>query len=161
MASRQSQEGRSTTRKIFLGQEKEIQRIGQKCNFLFIPTPSHSEKPSQHVFVDNVDFSDTHINRFLHSSSPWRNSLGKFPSLRHVQKKNRPEKCPFIPRNNWIVSAVRRYVHYFFAPNSPIFRKSSAEEQETSNFKALCFTSNRKKVIVKGYAFDFNQTYSL
>ena len=33
-------------------------------------------------------------------------SLGKSPLLRIVQKKNRPEKIPFIATNRWIVIAL-------------------------------------------------------
>ena len=47
------------------------------------------------------------INRWLHLSGSlqWI-SLAKFPSLRHVEKKNRREKFVFIVTNNWTVLAV-------------------------------------------------------
>ena len=55
------------------------------------------------------------INRWLHLSRGfWRGS----PSTRIVQKNNRPEKCPFIATNSWILLAVRRSVKYFFIPIS-------------------------------------------
>ena len=58
-------------------------------------------------------------NRWLHlSSSLLGISLGKFPLLWHVQKKNRPEKFPFIETNSRIVIVVQRFVKYFFALNS-------------------------------------------
>ena len=60
-----------------------------------------------------------------------RISQGTFRSLRHLQKKNIPEKFRFIVTNNRIVSAVQQSVNYFFALNSPILPKRSAEEKET------------------------------
>ena len=57
------------------------------------------QKPSQHVFVD-VYFTDMqYLLISLRGISLWN-----FPSPRHVQKKNRPEKFPFIATNNCIVS---------------------------------------------------------
>ena len=55
-----------------------------------------------------------------------------FPSLRLVQKKNRPEKFPFIatPKNLNVLADLRWSLKCFFAPNSPIFQTSAAEEQE-------------------------------
>ena len=54
--------------------------------------------------------------------------MGNSPSLRLVQKKNRLEKFPTIAINNRIVLVVRWSVKCFFAPNSPIFRKSCGGE---------------------------------
>ena len=62
-----------------------------------------------------------------------------------VKKNNIPEKFLLTPINNWIVLTVRWSVNYFPAPNSSIFRKDFAEEKETSNSKAFCFTNKRKK----------------
>ena len=55
-----------------------------------------------------------------------------FPSLRLVQKKNRPEKFPFIatPNNLNVLADLRWSLKCFFALNSPIFQTSAAEEQE-------------------------------
>ena len=80
------------------------------------------------------------INRWSDlSNSPWEISLGNFSSQRHAQKNNRPEKFLFIRRNNGIVSTVQWSLKYFFAPNSPLFQKSSVEEKESSVSKSLCF----------------------
>ena len=46
------------------------------------------------------------------------------------QKKNRSEKFPFTATTKWIVVAVRWSIKNFFAPNSPIFRKSLDEERK-------------------------------
>lgn len=37
-------------------------------------------------------------------------------------QKNRLEKFPFIPTNDWIVVAVCWSVKFFFAPNSSVFQ---------------------------------------
>ena len=61
------------------------------------------------------------------------------------RQKKIPEKFLLTPINNWTVLTVRRSVNYFLAPNSSIFWKNFAEEKETSNSKAFCFTNKRKK----------------
>ena len=53
---------------------------------------------------------------------------GNSPSLRLIQKTNKPEKFPFTTTNNGIILAVRWSVKYFYAENSPIFWKSGEEE---------------------------------
>ena len=55
------------------------------------------------------------------------------------------KKLPVIATNNWIVLAVWWSVKYSFAPNSSTFRKNCLEGKNC-NFKALCFTSKRKKI---------------
>ena len=65
---------------------------------------------------------------------------------RDFQKKNRPEKFPYIATNDWIVLAVSRSAEYFFASNSPLFRKSDGEKKNRSNYKAFCFLSKHKKL---------------
>ena len=80
------------------------------------------------------------ISRWSHlSSNLWGISLGNFPSLAYVQKKNRPEKFSFIATNNGIVSTVQWSLKYLFAPNSPLFQKGSVEEKDTTVSKALYF----------------------
>ena len=75
----------------------------------------------------NVYFNDLQINSWLHlSTSLWGNSS----SLRLAQKKKRPEKIPFMAKTNWITLAVHWSVKYFYALNSPIFRKSRGEPCE-------------------------------
>ena len=64
-----------------------------------------------------------------------------------VEEKNRPEKFPFIATNKSISLSVRSSLKYFFAPNSPLIRKSSGEmKKERGNYEALCFSSKRKKL---------------
>ena len=71
------------------------------------------------------------------------------PSLRLVQKKNRPEKFPFTATNNRIVLAVRRSVKYFFAPNSPLFRKNGEEKKKKrGNWEVVCFSSKHNNILL-------------
>ena len=87
----------------------------------------------------NVFFTDLQINRWLHLSSSY---LWNFLSRRLTQQKSRPEKCPFIAT----VLAVQWSVKYFFAPNSPFFRKSGEEKKKKKdNYEAFCFLSKRNK----------------
>ena len=60
-----------------------------------------------------------------------------------VQKKNRPEKFPFIASSILIVLAVRWPVKYFSAPNFLIFWKSVAEEGQNGISKSIRFTRKR------------------
>ena len=67
-------------------------------------------------------------------------------SLWGIPFRNRPEKCPFIAKNSWTVLAFWWSVQTFFAPNSPLFRKSSGENKKKGNYEAFCFSSKRKKI---------------
>ena len=94
------------------------------------------------IFIKN-----THVNSHL---------------LLLVQKKNRPEKFPFIATNKWIVSDVQRSVKSFSAPNSPLFRKSAGEKKKISNSKTSCFSSKRNKedlvnLFILPYPFGYFQ----
>ena len=64
------------------------------------------------------------VTRFINQS------LGNFPSRYLFRKKNRPEKNCFIATNNRIVFTVPWSVKYFFAPDSPTFRKNRSEEEK-------------------------------
>ena len=68
-----------------------------------------------------------------------------FPSLRHVQKNNRPEKLPFIATNNGIVFAVRRSVNYFLLQIPKYFRK--------------VWQKKKKLAIPKSFALQAKATY--
>ena len=63
--------------------------------------------------------------------------LGNSLSLRLTQKKNTQEKFPFTSTHNWILVAVRWSVKYFFAPNSPIFRKKMWQKSRRRRSQAI------------------------
>ena len=73
---------------------------------------------------------------------------GKFPFAKTYAAKNRPKKYLCIATNTWIVSAFRWSVKYFFAQNSPLFRKSRGERRRKKgikgNFGAFSFQVNVK-----------------
>ena len=87
--------------------------------------------------------------------------MGNCLLLRLVQIKNRSEKFPFIAANNWILLAVWWSTKHFFVPNSPIHRISLAEEGESGNLKALCFTSKCNKKSQGLQAFALYELFSL
>ena len=69
-------------------------------------------------------------------------------------QKNRLEKFPFIPTNDWIVVAVCWSVKFLFSPNSSVFQNydncgksddkgEEGGEGEKVNHKALCFSSKQ------------------
>ena len=89
--------------------------------------------------------------------------------LRLIQKKNRQEKCSFIGKSSWTELAVRWSVKHFFAPNSPLFPKSSGEmKKKKGNYDAFCFQSKRKKApdvtvmnpILDAYFLPWRSPYS-
>ena len=60
-------------------------------------------------------------------------SLPGFTLAKTCSEKNKPQTFPFTGTNNSIVLSVRRPVKYFFAPISPIFRKSREEKEDGEN----------------------------
>ena len=55
------------------------------------------------------------------------------------------KKFPFIATINWIVLAIQWSVKYFFAPKSPLLRKSGGEKKKKKgNYEAFCFSGKRK-----------------
>ena len=91
----------------------------------------------------NVYFNDMQINRWLHLSS----SLWGIPyCCDFFRKRIDQKKFPFIVADNRIVLAVQWSVKYFFALNSPLFRKRSGEKKKKrGNYEAFFFSSERKK----------------
>ena len=78
--------------------------------------------------------------------------MGNSPSLQVVQKKNRPEKIPFIANNSWIVLAVRWSGKHFFAPNSLISRKSRGEEDgKTWHMQSVLLFKKMQKAVLKTF----------
>ena len=78
--------------------------------------------------------------------------MGNSPSLQVVQKKNRPEKFPFIATNSWIVLAVRWSGKHFFAPNSLISQKSHGEEDgKTWHMQSILLFKKMQKAVLKTF----------
>ena len=116
----------------------------------------YQQKPSKHIFLDNVYFSDIQINKWLHiSSSLWGISLRNFTSMRHVKKKNSTEKFPFITKNNSYCINRSRVCKIFFDPNFLIFWKSSAEEKKLAIPKHFASQANAKKIFFVFVKMDF------
>ena len=82
-----------------------------------------------------------------------KNTLASSPLLLLVQKKSRPEKCPFVATNNWIVITVKRCVKYF-APNSPFFQKSHGGKKKRGNYEELSFSRKRKKIFARFFLVE-------
>ena len=90
---------------------------------------------------------------WLHLSSSY---LWNFLLRRLTQQKSRPVKCPFIAT----ALAVQWSVKYFFAPNSPFFRKSGEEKKKKKdNYEAFCFLSKRNKHVENIWCGLFISTY--
>ena len=87
----------------------------------------------------NVYFNDVQMNRWLYLTR----SLREFPSLRLVQKKNRPEKYPFIATISWTVLAVW-WSWNIFLIRIPCYSRKVVEERR------------RREVITKLFAFQAN-----
>ena len=87
-----------------------------------------------HVFfpVINVYFNDMQICKYANKQLAICIKLasGEIHFAALIRKKNRPEKCPFLATNNWIVLAVRRSVKYLFDPNSLLFWKTGQEKKK-------------------------------
>ena len=100
---------------------------------------SHSN-PASYL---NVYFNDMEINKRLYLLK----SLWEIPLCSHLfRKRIDQKKFPFIATNNLIVLAAQWSVKYFFAPNSPIFRKRGGEKKKKrDDYEALCFSSKSNK----------------
>lgn len=66
-------------------------------------------------------------------------SLGYSPLLKFIQKRNRPEKYPFITTPNLNVVAVRWSLKPFFAANYPSAQVQKKKNNEIVSYKELCF----------------------
>ena len=101
---------------------------------------SHSN-PTSYL---NVYFNGMEINKRLYLLK----SLWEIPLCSHLfRKRIDQKKFPFIATNNLIVLAAQWSVKYFFAPNSPIFRKRGGEKKKKKrdDYEALCFSSKSNK----------------
>ena len=96
---------------------------------------SHSN-PTSYL---NVYFNGMEINKRLYLLK----SLWEIPLCSHLfRKRIDQKKFPFIATNNLIVLAAQWSVKYFFAPNSPIFRKRGGEKKKKrDDYEASCFSS--------------------
>ena len=83
--------------------------------------------PNKFLLISTILVINSCINL---SNGLWEISLGNSLLLWPAQKKNEPEKIPFIATNIWMVLPVRWSFKYFFAPKSLISMKKSAEERK-------------------------------
>ena len=72
----------------------------------------------------------------------YQTSLGISPSLRLVQKNSRPEKCPCIVTNNWIVLTLRRFVKYFLTRYVSRYSRKVVEKRREAITKCYAFQAN-------------------
>ena len=95
-----------------------------QCMTLHIIKRNH---PNKFLLISTILVINSCINL---SNGLWEISLGNSLLLWPAQKKNEPEKIPFIATNIWMVLPVRWSFKYFFAPKSLISMKKSAEERK-------------------------------
>ena len=114
----------------------------------------YQQKPSQHAFVDNAYCRDTQIKRWLHLLSRlWEISLENFPSLWHVQRKNRPKtkKISFDSNKQLNYISCSTVCKLFFCSEFPDIPEKFGRKKRKRQFQSLLLykqTENIKKLQV-------------